>query len=99
MFDRIRQRLALRQRHVERPAPAPGSAGGINPADDHKLIVLDQLQQASARDDRVAVRDLHRLSGLPQSVALRALRALEEDGLVEREENLFDALAGEVRLK
>lgn len=99
MFDRIRQRLALRHRRAERLDPVPEPVARIAPSDSQKLLVLDQLRQASAREDRVAVRDLHRLSGLPQSVALRALRALEEDGLVEREENLFDALAGEVRLK
>lgn len=98
MFDRIRQRLALRQRRAAPIVPEPVE-GRASPSDGQKLLVLEQLRQASAREDRVAIRDLHRLSGLPQPVALRALRALEEDGLVEREENLFDALAGEVRLK
>ena len=60
-------------------------------------ITLICLPSASSRD--VALRDLHKLAGLPQPEALRIIEELRLAGLVEIEREEVDAFGALVRLK
>lgn len=96
MLARFRQRLATRI------AIAPDSSSNGSPSlvatEGQKALVAEQLALARSSGRVIRLRDLHAATGLPQSVALRAIRALEADGIAICEEVLHDPLDGEVRL-
>ena len=97
MLARIRRRLAARCK----PATVKSQTSDSAPlATTSQLdLVREQLVAAALAGSALKLRDLHRVTGLPQSVALRAFRALEERGEVVRRECLHDPLASEIGLK
>lgn len=97
MFARFRQRIAARCKPAT--VESPTIDAGPVPSSGHLDLVREQLVAAALAGKVIKLRDLHRLTGLPQPVALRAFRALEESGEALRTECLHDPLASEIALK
>lgn len=97
MFARFRQRIAARCQPAT--VESPTAEAGPVPSPSQLDLVREQLIVAALAGKLLTLRDLHRLTGLPQPVALRAFRALEETGEAIRRECLHDPLASEIALK
>lgn len=96
MLARLRQRLGLCPAQPHRTTAAPLA---LPVTEGQKEILLGALQEAASAARPVQLRDLHRITGLPQSVALRALRVLEQEGTASLEATLHDPLGALVELR
>ncbi len=61
-------------------------------------LLIDAVSHRHAIGRKTTLRDLHTLLGVPQPVALRVLRRLENEGVARLKHNLADAFASEIQI-
>ncbi|MEE4153963.1 MAG: hypothetical protein V2I27_07370 [Erythrobacter sp.] len=75
-------------------------AGSTRSARDRLVtaLLIDAVSHRRACGRKTTLRDLHTLLGVPQPVALRVLRRLENEGVARVEPDLADAFASEIHI-
>lgn len=61
-------------------------------------LLIDAVSHRKAQGQSTTLRDVHKLLGIGQPVALRLMRRLENEGVARIEPNLSDAFAAEISI-
>ncbi len=64
--------------------------------DQQRALLIDAISRRQSRGEKTTLRDLHRLLGVVQPVALRLAYRLEREGLVLIEADATDAFAASI---
>ncbi|QYU69694.1 hypothetical protein J4558_06055 [Leptolyngbya sp. 15MV] len=96
MFSSLRRRFG--RRFACKPGASDARNTGLPATEADRRIVLRALGDARHKGQRVTLREVHRLARLPQPVALRCVRHLEQAGTVEIDAVEHDPLSSEIRL-